>query len=70
MAVSKVIVDGVTLMDVTVDTVASNNLLTGAQATKNDGQKVTGTFDPSGSFTIDASLTATYVSATEAIAFN
>ena len=70
MAVSKVILDGVTLMDVTVDTVTGSRLLSGYQATQNDGQKVTGNFDPSGSFVIDTGSTATYVSATESIMFS
>jgi len=37
MAVSKVILNGDTLMDVTVDTVTSDKLLTGYQATGRDG---------------------------------
>ena len=43
MAISKIILNGVTQMDVTQDTVASSNLLYGYTATKNDGTKVTGT---------------------------
>ena len=50
MAVSKVILDGVTLMDVTSDTVDSSNLITGYQATQNDGEKVMGAYDPSANF--------------------
>ena len=42
MAFSKVILNGTTLMDVTSDTVASNNLLTGYTATGADGQQVVG----------------------------
>ena len=42
MAFSKVILNGTTLMDVTQDTVESSNLLSGIQATKNDGTTVTG----------------------------
>lgn len=45
MAVSKVILNNTTLMDVTGDTVAANNLLTGYQATGNDGETVIGTVD-------------------------
>ncbi len=69
MAISKIILNGVTLMDVTVDTVNSSNLTTGEQATRNDGEKVTGTFEPGGSFTIDASLSANYISETETLEF-
>ena len=44
MANSKVIFNGTTLMDVTTDTVAASNLLSGNTATTNDGTKVTGTY--------------------------
>lgn len=46
MAVSKVILNGETLMDVTVDTVTSEKLLTGYQATGRDGVKVQGAYVP------------------------
>lgn len=46
MAVSKVILNGNTLMDVTQDTVAADKLLQTYTATKNDGTKVTGTYVP------------------------
>ena len=42
MAISKIILNGVTQMDVTQDTVASANLLSGYTATKNDGTKING----------------------------
>ena len=42
MAVSKVILNGSTLIDVTVDTVTAATLASGIQATKNDGTKVLG----------------------------
>ena len=42
MAISKIILNGVTQMDVTQDTVASSNLLSGYTATKNDGTKING----------------------------
>lgn len=42
MAISKVILNGVTQMDVTQDTVASSNLLSGNTATGADGEKVNG----------------------------
>lgn len=42
MAVSKVILNGTTLIDVTNDTVASSNLLSGKTATGADGEKVSG----------------------------
>lgn len=42
MAVSKVIVNGVTKIDVTTDTVATDNLLSGFVATGADGIKVNG----------------------------
>lgn len=44
MAISKVILNGETLMDVTSDTVESSKLLTGETATKNDGTKITGSY--------------------------
>lgn len=47
MAVSKVILNGTTLMDVTQDTVSADKLLQTYTATKNDGTKVTGTLVPS-----------------------
>lgn len=47
MAISKIILNGVTQMDVTQDTVASSNLLSGYTATKNDGTKVSGAYVPS-----------------------
>ena len=40
MAISKVTLNGETLMDVTQDTVAINNLLTGETATGADGEPV------------------------------
>jgi hypothetical protein len=42
MAINKVTLNGVTQMDVTDDTVAPSNLLTGYQATGSNGQKVQG----------------------------
>lgn len=47
MAISKIILNGVTQMDVTQDTVASSNLLSGYTATKNDGTQITGSYTPS-----------------------
>lgn len=44
MAISKVILNGVTQMDVTTDTVTADKLLSSYTATKNDGTKITGTF--------------------------
>ena len=46
MAISKIILNGVTQMDVTQDTVASSTLLNGYTATKNDGTKVSGSYVP------------------------
>lgn len=43
MAISKIIIDGVTKMDVTSDTVEASNLLSGYTALKNDGTDITGT---------------------------
>ena len=43
MANAKVILDGVTLMDVTNDTVTADSLLYGITATRNDGVQITGT---------------------------
>ena len=47
MAISKIILNGVTQMDVTQDTVASNNLLSGETATGADGNQVVGAYVPS-----------------------
>ena len=44
MAYSKVILNGTTLMDVTSDTVAANNLLSGYTATGADGEAVAGAY--------------------------
>ena len=46
MAYSKIILNGETLMDVTSDTVNSDNLLSGETATRNSGAKVTGNLVP------------------------
>jgi hypothetical protein len=46
MAISKVILNGNTLIDVTQDTVTADKLLQTYTATKNDGTKVTGTLVP------------------------
>ena len=43
MAISKIILNGVTQMDVTSDTVATDNLLEGYTATGADGNRVMGT---------------------------
>lgn len=47
MAISKIILNGVTQMDVTQDTVASANLLSGETATGADGNQVVGAYVPS-----------------------
>ena len=44
--ISKLILNGVTQMDVTQDTVAANTLLQGETATKNDGSPVEGAYVP------------------------
>lgn len=46
MAISKIILNGVTQMDVTQDTVASGNLLSGETATGADGNPVVGAYVP------------------------
>ena len=43
MAISKFILNGVTLIDLTADTVATDNLLSSYTAHKNDGTQITGT---------------------------
>lgn len=48
MAISKVTLNGTTLMDVTQDTVAANNLLTGETATGADGEPVIGAYSGGG----------------------
>lgn len=53
MAISKVILNGTTLMDVTSDTVAANVLHSGYQATGPNGAKVQGAYNiPTGTKTI------------------
>ena len=42
LAIAKVILNGETLMDVTSNTVTSENLLSGQTATGNNGEKITG----------------------------
>ena len=66
MAISKIILNGVTLMDVTNDTVAESNLVKGYQATGNDGEKVKGDL----AYVIDTEGSASYVAATETIVFS
>ncbi len=46
MAVSKVILNGTTLMDVTQKTVEADKMLTGYTALKNDGTDITGSYTP------------------------
>ena len=46
MAYSKIVLNGETLMDVTIDTVDAEDLLSGETATKNDGTKITGSYTP------------------------
>lgn len=53
MAISKVTLNGETLMDVTQDTVASNNLLTGETATGADGEPVVGAYSPPASVSVE-----------------
>lgn len=48
MAYSKVILNGTTIMDVTQDTVAAENLLSGETATRNDGVRITGEYEGGG----------------------
>lgn len=48
MAISKIIFNGVVQMDVTGDTVAANNLLTGFTATGADGEQVIGQYQGGG----------------------
>ena len=55
MAISKVILNGVTQMDVTQDTVEANKLLYDYTATKNDGTKVTGSITSKSSSDLTAS---------------
>lgn len=59
MAISKVILNGVTQMDVTQDTVAASNLLSGYTATGADGQTVNGAYVPSGGTMQSKSVTPT-----------
>lgn len=67
MAISKIILNGVTQMDLTADTVEASNLLQSYTAHKNDGTQVTGTLVPNDCpiFTIVLdSIDATLVSIT------
>lgn len=56
MAFSKIIFNGVTQMDVTGDTVAADNLLTGYTATGADGEPVVGAYVPSGTAEVELKL--------------
>lgn len=69
MAISKIILNGVTQMDVTQDTVAANNLLQGETATKNDGSPVVGAYVPASPTlqTITKSYTPTESQQTETV---
>lgn len=58
MAISKIILNGVTQMDVTQDTVDSSNLLDGETATGADGNRVVGAYAPLG---IDLGITGATV---------
>lgn len=58
MAVSKVILNNVTLIDVTNKTVDAANLLNGYTATKNDGTHITGQFSQS-SLSMDTTTVST-----------
>ena len=62
--ISKVILNGVTQMDVTQDTVAANNLLQGETATKNDGSPVVGAYVPASPTMQTKSVTPTESSQT------
>ena len=59
MAYSKIILNGETLMDVTGDTVDSENLLSGETATKNSGAKVTGSLSPVTDVTVNGTSVVT-----------
>ena len=62
MGISKLILNGVTQMDLTSNTVASNNLLSGYIATGADGEKFTGSYVNSGTSELDAYLTRSITS--------
>ena len=67
MAYSKVILNGATIMDVTQDTVAAENLLSGETATRNDGVQITGTYEGGGGqwydYRIDITISGSTVTA-------
>jgi hypothetical protein len=48
MANAKVTLNGVTLIDLTSDTVSSDNLLSGYTAHRSDGEIITGSYVPAG----------------------
>lgn len=56
MAVSKVILDGVTLIDVTADTVDATNLLSGYTALKNDGTNIVGSSSGGPTVLVDSAV--------------
>lgn len=77
--VSKVILDGVTIMDVTQDTINSTNTLTGFTGHKNDGVSFTGSYTPMGMTITDVveqdggtirTITGTEISGTKQITEN
>lgn len=69
MAISKIILNGVTQMDVTQDTVAANNLLNGYTATGADGAPVVGAYVPASPTlqTVTKSYTPTESQQTETV---
>lgn len=72
MAISKIILNGVTQMDVTQDTVAANNLLLNETATGADGAPVVGAYVPASPTlqTVTKSYTPTASSQSETVTFD
>lgn len=69
MAISKIILNGVTQMDVTQDTVAAANLLSGHTAHGADGESITGTYEPTSQSNPTATFEATAASTDATISF-
>ena len=73
MAVSKVILNGTTLMDVTDDSVTAETLLENETATRRDGVQIVGTMSGGGGVEVDpvfSSSVAATISAADISAWN
>ena len=61
MAISKVILNGTTLIDLTDDNVTASDILSGKTAHKNDGTEITGTLSAMTTEQIQSAVNAGWV---------